>query len=264
MIRTIIYLLCISALFAGCKKTEVKQVVAKEDTTAKKLLQGIWLNSDDGEPVFRMEGDTIYYPDSTSQPSYFRVVADTLFVKGAHDVKYPIVRQSENLFEFKSPNGEQLTLVKSEDKDDIDYFEERVPIALNQRQLIKRDTIVVNEDTRYHCYVQVNPTTYKVVKAGYSDEGFVVDNVYYDNIVHLSIFNGAKRLFTHDFRKQDFSKLVPADFMKQCVLSDIILVKADSKVFHYQAMMGIPDTLSSFIVSITVGYDGKMTQRVND
>lgn len=35
------------------------------DHTAKKMLQGLWLNEDDDSPAFRVVGDTIFYPDST-------------------------------------------------------------------------------------------------------------------------------------------------------------------------------------------------------
>lgn len=49
------------------------------------MLQGIWLNDDDEDDVaFRVKGDTIYYPDSTSQPVYFYIAGDTLVMKGAN------------------------------------------------------------------------------------------------------------------------------------------------------------------------------------
>ncbi len=59
-------------------------------------------------------------------------------------------------------------------------------LALNQNTLIKRDTVVVRGDEKYHLYVQVNPTSYKVYKSSYNDDGVEVDNVYYDNIVNLA------------------------------------------------------------------------------
>ncbi|MBR1400585.1 MAG: DUF4738 domain-containing protein [Prevotella sp.] len=262
MTKHTIYLLLLFVLFAGCRKTNQQISVAKEDKAAKQLLQGIWLNSDDGEPVFKIQGDTVYYPDSISQPAYFKVVEDTILVEGAQIAKYPILRQAEHVIEIKNPGGEQLRLVKSEDKEDVNYFGNDEIVALNQRQLIKRDTVIVNSNNRYHCYVQVNPTTYKVVKSNYNDDGLVVDNIYYDNIIHLTVFNGAKRLYTHDFRKQDFVKLVPNDFLRQCILSDILFVESDNEGMHFQAMLGIPDTPSSFVIRITVDYQGRMSQKV--
>ena len=50
---------CISTLVACGQKAEKQQEV-KEDTAAKKMLQGIWLNDDDEDDVaFRVKGDTI-------------------------------------------------------------------------------------------------------------------------------------------------------------------------------------------------------------
>ncbi len=262
MTRFTIYLLLLSVLFAGCRKTNQQVSVAKEDKASKRLLQGIWLNAEDGEPVFKMQGDTVYYPDSISQPAYFKVVEDTIFVEGAQITKYPIVRQAEHVLEIQNPSGEQLRLVKSEDKEDVNYFDNDEIVALNQRQLIKRDTVIVNQNDRYHCYVQVNPTTYKVVKSNYNDEGLVVDNVYYDNIIHVSVFNGARKLYSHDFRKQDFVKLVPDDYLRQCILSDILFIDSNAEGMHFQAMLGIPDTPSSFVIKIDIDYQGKMSQKV--
>ena len=93
---------CILTLVACGQKAEKQQEV-KEDTAAKKMLQGIWLNDDDEDDVaFRVKGDTIYYPDSTSQPVYFYIAGDTLVMKGANIAKYPIVKQAEHIFQFNS------------------------------------------------------------------------------------------------------------------------------------------------------------------
>lgn len=66
---------CILTLVACGHKAEKQQEV-KEDTAAKKMLQGIWLNDDDEDDVaFRVKGDTIYYPDSTSSLSTSTLLA---------------------------------------------------------------------------------------------------------------------------------------------------------------------------------------------
>ena len=72
--------LCIDlalALFA-CSGQTPKQEKTEEDLTAKKNLQGIWLDDDDDDVAFRVKGDTIFFPDSTSAPTYFRVERDSL------------------------------------------------------------------------------------------------------------------------------------------------------------------------------------------
>lgn len=74
-------------------------------------------------------------------------------------------------------------------------------MALNQNKLIKRDSVVIYGNEHYHWYIQVNPTTYKVAKQTYNDNGVEVDNVYFDNIIHLSLFCGGTQVFSRDFER---------------------------------------------------------------
>lgn len=185
-------LLLLSAC-GGEQKQNAPEV--KEDLKAKQLLQGIWLDDDAGDVVFKIHGDTIFYPDTTSMPVAFKVLADTLVLNGAKSSKYPILKQTAHLFIFANQNGEQIKLVKSEDASDDYFFDGKKVRPLNQNELIKRDTILVYGGDKYHCYVQVNPTTFKVVKSSYNDNGVAVDNIYHDNIVHLSVFKEQQKSF---------------------------------------------------------------------
>lgn len=261
MLRTnIILSLCAAALVAACggQKKNAPDAVS-ENKQAKALLQGIWVNEDEEDVAFMAKGDSIFYPDTTSQPVRFMVVKDTLVMQGATTAKYPIVKQAAHLFVFKNQNGETVRLTKSENPADKSLFYRQAPKALNQNQLIKRDTVIVYGADRYHSYVQVNPTTYKVVKSVYNDEGVEVGNVYYDNIVHVSLFRGGAKLFSHDFRKQEFARLVPEQYLRQAVLSDIVYDHASPKGFTYLAQLLIPDGSSSYIVMVTLSFEGKMT-----
>lgn len=264
--RKVLYILIlVSFIFSGCKNRKAEVLVPKEDKAAKQMLQGIWINEDEEDIAFRAKGDTIFYPDTTSQPVYFQIFHDTLVLHGSNDVKYLIVKQAPHVFIFKNQNGEQVRLVKSEDPNDVYLFrvsQKHRPLALNQNKLIKRDTLITYRDQRYHCYVQVNPTTYKVIKQSYNDEGVEVDNVYYDNIIHLSIFNGAQRLFSRDFRKRDFSKQVPQEFLSQSILGDLVFSKSDAKGIHYSASLAIPDSPSSYVVDVMISYKGEMEMHV--
>lgn len=232
-----------------------------EDTTAKQLLQGIWLNMDDEDVAFRVEGDTIYYPDSISQPVYFQIVNDTIVLHGAQLTKYPIERQSANFLQFRNQGDEVVKLTKSENSEDRLAFTTRRSVILNQRQLIKRDTVVTFSNQRYHGYEQVNPTTYKVIKSTVNEDGFAVDNIYYDNIVNLTIYRGADRLYSSDFRKTDFAAFVPEGYLSQSILSDISFQKIDAEGLHYEAAVCIPDSPLSYIVSLTIGFDGQKKMR---
>ena len=236
--RRFLYIIMVVVLFSACgeKKQDNTLPVVEEDRQAKQLLQGIWVNTVDEEPAFRVEGDSIYYPDSTSMPAHFMIIADTLIVEGGTVVKYPIIRQSEHVLDFKNPNGETVELVKSDNtEDDITYFETRHPVVLNQNRTIKRDTVIAYNGERYHCYVQVNPTTYKVIKSANTDEG--------------------------DFKKHEFVQFVPKDRINQVILSDMILMKTDAEGFHHQAQLCVPDSPSSYVIDVVVSADGKMVMK---
>ena len=170
-VNYILALICATITFVACgPKTSKSDTKLEEDKVAKQMLQGIWINSDDESVAFKVKGDTIFYPDSTSYPAYFQIFRDTLVIYGADEpVKYPIEKQAPHLFMFKNSNGETVRLTLSEDALDKFQFDNNKAQVLNQNQLVKKDTVVAFEDMRYHCYVQVNPTTYKVIKTTYTD-----------------------------------------------------------------------------------------------
>lgn len=254
----LLVLACGVTAFVGCGDKSKQSEMPQEDAHAKKLLQGIWLNEDDEDVAFRVQGDTIFYPDSTSQPVYFFIYSDTLVMKGANEVKYPIIKQAAHLFEFKNQSGDIVKLVKTSDKSYLKSFDQDKTVALNQNTLIKRDTIVSEGDNKYHLYVQVNPTTYKVFKSSINDDGVEVDNIYYDNIVNLNVYHGASKVFSHDFRKGDFDGKVPSAFLEQAILSDLIFYKIDASGIHYWAVLPQPDSSLSYQVEVVVSFAGRM------
>jgi hypothetical protein len=257
-----VYLLC-AMLLAGissCRKSSSPAQEAKqEDLAAKKMLQGIWVDEDEQDVAFKAKGDTIFYPDSTSQPVYFQIIDDTLVLHGANVAKYPVVKQTAHLFVFRNQNGDEVRCVLSDDPDDATFFSSRRPLPINQNQVIKRDTVIDYNGERYHCYVQVNPTTYKVTAPSYNDDGVEVDNVYYDNIINLNVFHGAQKLFGGDFKKQQFTKRVPSQFLNGSILSDLTFDHCDEKGIHYTASLIKPgDSMGSYQVDVTVSYKGHL------
>lgn len=251
-------------LFTGCHNTskETAKVDAGENKHAKQMLQGIWINNIEENVVFKIHGDTIYYPDSTSIPVAFKVVGDTLILSNTEKVKYAIIKQTAHLFVFQNQYGDKISLEKSDNPEDNFSFEKKQTVALNQKQIVKRDTILTSDKDRYHLYVQVNPTTYKIIKSTYTDEGVEVGNIYYDNIVHVSVFKGANRLFSRDFHKEDFQKYIPSQFYSQCLLSDIIFDNISKDAVEFKAALPIPDTITSYIIKITISFDGTYTLSV--
>lgn len=250
-------------ILASCKdgsKPEAAEEV--ENTEAKAMLQGIWINTDIDEVTFKVHGDSIVYADSTMAPVQFAVINDSLVLRGYNETRYAIVKQTENVFQFSNKDGDVIRLVKSTNPDDNYFFEKRKYVAqLNQNQLIKRDSIVTYDEYRYRIYTQVNPSTYKVVKTYLSQDGIQTDNVYYDNIINICIYNGGKRHFSRDFRKQDFKKFIPANVIPQVVLSDIVIDKVTQQGVELLAMVCEPDSPESYVIRIIVSHNGQMMMK---
>ncbi len=261
---TLLLLAVAAILVSACKGGSGENKTARtEDLEAKKLLQGIWLDTEDEDVVFKVKGDTIYYPDSLSQPLKFAVYGDTLELQSSTGSKYAILKQTAHLFEFKNQNGDVVKLMKGDDPSYELQFAARKPMTVNQNKVIKRDSVVTCGADRYHAYIQVNPTTYKVLKTSYSDDGLEVENVYFDNTIHVGVYKQANKLFSRDFYKKDFAALVPADFLRQSVLSDITLHGSDSKGLHFSAQLAIPDSYLSYIVDIDIATDGTMKTSIH-
>ena len=89
-------------LTVGCTQKNNEAVATPaESKQAKAMLQGIWVDSETEEVVFRAKGDTIYYPDSLTVPAYFRIVNDSLQLSGQ---SYPIVKQAAHLLANNNMN----------------------------------------------------------------------------------------------------------------------------------------------------------------
>ena len=75
-----ILLVFLLSLAMGCKQKMQTQAHAEENTKAVKMLQGVWVDGETLEVNFMIKGDSIFYPDSTSQPARFKVVGDSLVI----------------------------------------------------------------------------------------------------------------------------------------------------------------------------------------
>lgn len=253
----LLLLMVIATIVMACggKQNPTEQPESlQEDKQAKTLLQGVWIEKETEEVSFRAVNDTIFYPDSMSQPAYFRIFKDSFYVSG---LSYSIEKQSEHVFCFRNQNGELVELVKSDDPMDEQVFEEQKPHVLSYSSVVNRDSVVMLDGDRYHWYITINPTKYTVKNTSYNDEGVGVENVYYDNIIHISLFQGARRLYSSDIKKQMFSKMIPVQFLENAILCNIEFIHADAKGFHFQATVCKPDGVSCYVVAITVDKNGK-------
>jgi len=253
---------CLWLMFSCSSKPEAAKQqaveVEQESKQAKALLQGIWVDEETEEVSFRVVGDTIFYPDTISQPTYFKIVHDSL-VLSAVSAKYHIEKQSPHTFWFVNQNGDVVKLNKSEDPAHVLAFVHNRPKVLTFTDVVKTDSVVNYDGNRYHWYLAINPTKYKVHTTSYNDDGVEVDNVYYDNIMHISLFKGAQKLFSSDFRKQQYEAKIPANFLKSAILSNMEFSKVDAQGFHFVATVCIPDGVSCYKVENVISFDGKLS-----
>ena len=250
-------------LLTSCATTERKEAVTEEDVQAKKELQGIWL-SESGTSNLKIKGDSIFYSDSTMVPVAFCVRNDSLIIKNSNDNerRYAIEDCDNNLFSFKNDDGDLFSYVKSNTKEDEKLFVRSKVQDINQCKLIKRDTIMSTEKHKYHAYVQINPSTYKVVNTTISSDGLPTESVYYDNIINLCIYDGGKRIFSRDFRKQDFKKYVPLEYLQQSILSDITVDGAREGEVVFSALICTPNSYTSYVVKIKISDTGNIIMEI--
>lgn len=248
--------------FSGCRQQSVNSSENKESVEAKRLLQGIWIDDESDAVIFKIKGDTVYYPDSTIIPTYFCIIDDTLLI-GTVPTKYHIVKQAPHLFWFESPNGEVVKLKRSDEPADATAFsQQQKPQAYIINNVIKKDTVVFLDNQRYHCYIAINPTKHKITKSELSADGIEVENAYYDNLVHISIFRENNRVYSKNFVKQMFAKKVPDGFLNQAILSDMVFDKVDNRGFHFNATLCIPDVASCYMVATIISPNGSATMEL--
>lgn len=233
---------------------------ASEDLHAKSSLQGIWVESETDSPLMRIKGDTIYYSDPQNLPVYFKISNDTLYTYGNDLNRYRIDKQTENVFWFHSFPDHIVKLYKSEEPNDsLAFSMHTIATAPVYSEKTKKDSVIMYNGTRYRAYVYINPSKIKVIKTTYSEEGMSMDNVYYDNVMHICIYEGRKSLFASDITKQMFANVIPEDFLNQSILSDMNFTGIDSNGYHYQAMICIPESAVCNIANLTVSFKGELS-----
>ncbi len=114
------------------------------------------------------------------------------------------------------------------------------------------------KDTRYRGYVYINPSKMKVTKTSYSENGYSVDNVYYDNVVHICVYEGRKMLYGQDITKKMFANVFPEGLLNQTILSDMNFTGVNSRGYHYQAILRIPESSVFNLVNITIDFNNKL------
>lgn len=248
-------------LFTACNGSKKQDQSQPEDENlqAKSLLQGVWLDDETDSPLMCVKGDTIYYADPQSVPVYFKIVEDSLYTYGNELTHYKIDRQTDHTFSFHSLSDNIVKLYKSEDPNDTLSFAMRtVEVIPTYTEVTKKDSVVMYNGTRYRAYVYINPSKKKVVKTSYSEDGISMDNVYYDNVMHICIYEGRKSLYASDITKQMFEEVIPDEFLSQSLLSDMSFMGIDSKGYHYQATLCLLESSVCNVANLTINFDGKL------
>ena len=244
----------------GCSRQQAAVEEEKESREAKAMMQGIWVDQESGDVSFRVKGDTIFYADTTSMPAYFKIVGDSLVF--ASGTKYGIEKQTEHLFWFRNQNGDVVKLEKTDDQEISAELTHETPKIMTYTHQVKTDSVINYNGERYHWYIAINPTKFKVVKRSYNDDGVEVENVYYDNIMHISLYKGGQQLYSSDFRKQQYSRLVPAEFLSEAILANMEYSHADAAGLHFNATLCVPDGASCYLVETLISYKGQMTMKM--
>ena len=251
-------LLSSSISFISCSEKQEK--AAEENRVAKALMQGVWVDAETEVVSFRVSGDTIFYADSTSMPACFKIIGDSLTLSSG--TSYAIEKQTAHLFWFRNQNGDLIKLEKSEEPEDASAFTHDQPKVMTYTHQVKTDSVVNFGGDRYHWYIAINPTRYKVSRHTFNEDGMEVENVYYDNIMHISVYRGGDRIYSSDFRKQQYEKLVPVSFLNEAILANMEYSKADAAGLHFNATLCIPDGASCYLVETLISYKGEMTMKL--
>ena len=248
-------------LLVGCSSQPAATPAATEEESreAKALMQGIWIDNESGDVAFRVKGDTIFYADSTSMPAYFKIIGDSLVFSSG--TKYGIEKQTEHIFWFKNQNGDVIKLEKSDDAADADEFVRNTPKIITYTHQVKTDSVVTFGGERYHWYIAINPTKFKVVNRTFNDDGIEVENVYYDNIMHISVYKGANCLYSSDFRKSQYRGKVPEAFLEEAILANMEYSHIDAAGLHFNATLCVPDGASCYLVEALISNKGQMTMK---
>ena len=251
----------LAILLIACNNTKKQNSLEQsENVKAKELMQGIWIDDESDIPLLFIKGDTIYYANSQSTPVYFKIIKDTLYTFGNELARYQIDKQTEYSFSFHSLADNIVKLHKSEDPNDSLAFSGKpVEIIPTYTEVTQKDSVVFYNGIRYRAYVYINPSKIKVIKTTYSEEGISMDNIYYDNIMHICIYEGRKCLFSSDITKQMLENVISTDFLQQSILSEMNFKNVDRKGFHYQATVCIPESSVCNIADLSVSFDGKLT-----
>lgn len=252
-------------LLISCSGKQVKSIARNENHEMKAMLQGIWLDDNTESPMLQIKGDSIHYINPGTNPVAFQILGDSLVTYGTETTSYHIKKQNEYLLWIQSEMGELIRLNKAEDSiNSIDFPIQSKDSVSNLKKVIQKDHIVFYKNIRYRGYVYINPSQIKIIRPAFSDEGFKIDNIYYDNVIHICVYEGKNKLFGKDIYKKYFEGVIPEEFLQWAILSDMEFIGVNENGYQYQATVCIPNEISCYLVNISISTDGHILYKLNE
>ena len=253
-------ILAIMVLFSSCGRGGSRLERLSEDKVAKQLLQGVWLDDVSDMPLIRVSGDTFTYVEGDASSMNFKIIQDSLYLLGQDTTAYKIVRQGESVFWLQTDADHLLKLHLSEYDDDLYAFNQPTvaqeePIVQKQMQ---KDSVIVYDGVRYRGYVFINPSKYKVLKTVIDENGIAQQVIFYDNIIHICVYEGANELYGKDIRKDMFSDYFDSNILAMLLLSDMDFTGVDTEGYHYRALLTIPESPVSYSMNLTISPQGSL------
>lgn len=97
--KIVVAVLLLLSMFASCTSKKADEEGARQhatDTRVLEELQGVWLDDNTEAPLFKIEGDSIYYAGQNNVPQQFALFNDTLFIYGVqrYAILYADVRST--------------------------------------------------------------------------------------------------------------------------------------------------------------------------
>lgn len=248
----------------SCTGKQSQSIAENENIEMKSMIQGTWLDENTETPMLHIKGDSIYYMTPGTKPVAFQIIRDSLITYGTDKTSYHIKKQNEYMLWIQSEMGDLIRLSKADDSISSIEFKIQAEESEPTKQVIEKNHIVFYKDVRYRGYAYINPSQIKITRPTYSDEGFKIDNVYYDNIIHICVFEGKNKLFGKDIYKKDFEGVVPEEFLQWAILSDMEFIGVNENGYQYQATVCIPDEISCYLINISISTEGHISYTLKE
>lgn len=129
---------CLSPQQHGAEKQDENQEVIQR-------LQGIWLDDNTEAPLFKIQGDSIYYASQINAPMPFSVHNDTITVYSAQPIHYFIEECLSYSLRYRTSVGETVSLHKAES--DTLSFGTVVPVKVVENEVFEKTRLFSMEES---------------------------------------------------------------------------------------------------------------------